>query len=161
MPEIFRQSANEITGIASGFLHNPGKQRRSGCFAVRSRDYEVVTAPQKIIFQNFRQGEVKQFSIQDRFHFGVAPLHHVADDHYIRIARDVLCAIALLECDALLLEEARHWRINIFVRTSDLKAALLHCGRHRRHRGPANSEEMEVFRRFFHADVLRPVSRFG
>src|SRR5213592_2706594 len=64
LTEIFRQSANEITGLASGFLHNPGKQRRSGCFAVRSRDYEVVTAPQKIIFQNFRQGEVKQFSIQ-------------------------------------------------------------------------------------------------
>src|SRR2546430_9502728 len=68
LAEIFRQTGNEITGLASGLLHDPGKQRRSGCFTMRPCNDEVMTAAQKIILQHFRQREVKQFSVQDSFY---------------------------------------------------------------------------------------------
>ena len=59
LSEICRESADEITGFASGLFHDPGQKGRRRGFAVRASDDEIVPAAQKIIFQNLRQREIK------------------------------------------------------------------------------------------------------
>ena len=59
LSEILRKSANDITGFASRLFHNPGQQRGRGCFAVCASDDKIMTATQKIIFQDFRQRKIK------------------------------------------------------------------------------------------------------
>src|SRR5260370_6620250 len=59
LSEIFRKSADEITGFASGLFHDPGQQCGRGCLAMRASDDKIMTSTQKIIFQEFRQRQIK------------------------------------------------------------------------------------------------------
>src|ERR671918_115896 len=155
LSEIFRESANEITRFAAGLFHDPDEQRRSGCFAMRPGDNQIVPAAQKIISQYFRQRKVKQFSPEHRLHFGIAALHGVADRYDVSIWWNIFGAITFLQRDPLLLQENRHRRINIFIRTGDREAALLQRCRDRSHGRSANPDEMKFLRSFLHATLLR------
>jgi len=109
------------------------------CFSVRAGDDEIVFAAQEIILQNFRQRKVKQFPVQDRFHFRIAALDRVADHDHIRVARNVFLTVTLMKFDPALFEKGRHRRINTFVRAADFKPALLQRRRDRAHGRAANA----------------------
>ena len=124
-------------------------------------DDEIVFPAHEIIFQNFRQREIKKLAVQDRFHLGIAAFHGVPDHHHIGVSWNVFGAIAFLERDAFFFQKGRHRRINIFVRSANLEAPLSERRRHRAHGRPTNPEEMKSFRRLLHAHSLRRVANFA
>src|SRR5436190_10715620 len=69
--KILWNAANHITWFASGFLHDPGKQRGRGGFTVRTGDDQIMATPQEKIPEDFWQREIRQFSVEHGFHFRV------------------------------------------------------------------------------------------
>src|SRR5438034_6073150 len=72
--EIFRNATDQVTGLASGLVHDPREQRRRRRLSVRTGDDEIVTSAQEMILQNFWKGYVKQLAVQHGFYVFVATL---------------------------------------------------------------------------------------
>ena len=128
---------------------------------MRARYDEIVCPAQKIIFQNFRQREIKKLAVKHGLHLGIAALHRVAYNHHVDIAGYIFSAIACFDRDAPFFQKNRYRRINIFVRAGHLETAVSQRRCHGAHCCPANPEEMKTFRRFPHAHSLRCVANFA
>ena len=82
-PKLRGNAADHVTRFVLRDVHDPCQQRRCRCFPVCAGNNEVVSSAQKIIFQDFREREIEQFSVQDRFCFRVAALDCITDHHHI------------------------------------------------------------------------------
>ncbi len=98
-------------------------------------------AAQELVFEQFRQGTVRQLVLERVLGLRVAARDGVANHDKIRLVREV----GLVErprLDAALLEERRHRRVNALIRASDGKPTFLKRRRHRGHRCAADADEV-------------------
>ena len=106
-----------------------------------------MPAAQEIIFQNFRQREIKKFPVQDRFHFRIAALHRVADHDHIGGRGDI---VRLDNPDVTRIprsaQKRGHRRIDAFIGAGDAETALFQRRGHRPHRRPADAEKVKITR---------------
>ena len=82
--KVFSHSSNQKIGATSGVMQNPGKHGRSSGFSMRAGDHHRIATRQKEFFESLRQRPVRNFAIENRFHFRIAPRKRVAEDHDVR-----------------------------------------------------------------------------
>ena len=68
-PKLRGNAADHVARFVLRAVHDPGQQRCCRRFSVRAGNNKVVSSAQKIIFQDFREREIEQFPVQDRFCF--------------------------------------------------------------------------------------------
>ena len=139
-------------GFMPCFFHDPGQYRRGGSLPVGAGHDQIMTAAQKIIFQDFRQREIKKLAVQDGFDLGITALDGIADDYHVGIAGNVFSAIAGMQFNTTLFQKSGHRRINVFIRSGDIKATFPQGRRDRAHGRSADPEKMEMFRSRDHAN---------
>src|SRR5207237_10754028 len=77
--EIFWNATDQVTGLASGLVHNPREQRRRRRLSVRTGDDEIVTSAQEMILQHLWHGYIQELAVQHGFYFWVATRTRCAD----------------------------------------------------------------------------------
>ena len=123
MSKVFREAANEITGFASSFFHDPGEQRSCCRFTMRPGNNQRTFAADEKLLEQFRQRTVAKFFFQNRFGFRVAARDGVADDDQVRSVREVLFGVPGHHLDFSLRQKGGHGRIDILVGAGDADRA--------------------------------------
>src|SRR5215472_15519715 len=103
-----------------------------------------MTAANEFLLHHFCLRAIKQLPIEGRFDFRIAARNRIA--YYNAVGRrvEVLRLIAGHRFDSQRLQHGGHRRIDILVRSGDAMAARLKHTGQRRHRGPADSDQVIV-----------------
>ena len=141
LAKVVRDAADEKTGVESVVLEQPGEEGGGGGLAVRAANHERVFAAQELVFEQFRQGTVRQLVLERVLGLRVAARDGVANHDKIRLVREV-GHVERPRLDSARLEERRHRRVNALIRASDGKPPFLKRRCYRGHRCAADADEV-------------------
>src|SRR5262245_52240369 len=142
--EILRNATDEKGRLAPGDLKHPRQHGRRCSFAVSTHNDDRILAANEIFLDRFRHRRVANPSIKDIFDFDISTRKRIPDDNQVGFGfLDVGGVVPLEYRNAKSIQEIRHRRIHIGIRTADRVSLLAKHSREGRHRRTTNAYEID------------------
>ena len=149
--KVLRHAANQerrrkLRPRARGNFIYPRQHAGRGRLAMRPGHHQRLAPRQKLVVQHRSHRGKRNARVQHKLQLDVAARDGIAHDHEVRPRRKVALRIRLHQRNPQPSQQVAHRRIRRRVRARHPVPARLQHPRQRRHRRPANPNQMDMFR---------------
>ena len=142
--KIFCNPSDEKRRLHPCRVKNPRQHRGRRGLSVRSRHHQHLLVAQEFLMQQLRQRAEGNALVERLLHFDIPPRNRIADHNQIRTRLKIPRIEGLGHRNPELRQEIRHGRIRRGIRAGHAKPPLRQHPSQRRHRRPANADQMNV-----------------
>ena len=142
--KVFRNPSDEKRRLHPRRVKNPRQHRGRRGLSVRSRHHQHFLVQQEFLMQQLRQRTEGYALVERLLYFDIPPRNRIAYHNQIRTRLEISRIEGLGHRNPELRQEIRHGRIRRGIRAGHAKPPLRQHASQRRHRRPANTDQMNV-----------------